>query len=126
MENRIGPCPIPRCALEWGLAGMSVLVGIALLFLPLGLQMQEWLGQTSIEVCHLIQPAWGTILIGAGVIQMVTLIVPRLPQHVAAIFAAFAWFTVGFLAFQAGLLLFAVVTLVMVLGEIYVGLMLKP
>lgn len=126
MVERIGPCPLSRCSLEWFLVAFTAVMGLAFLLMPLGIQMQQWLMSLSTPTRSFIQPTWGMLLLVAGAFQAASLCRPKIPQHIAAFAGAMAWLVITIMMFQTGVLLFAIAAATVMLAEAFVTVRLRP
>lgn len=124
-SKKLGPCPIPRCALEWFLALASCIMGVSFILSPVGLQLRSYLSDLPPSAIHIIPLSWGFLLFMAGFAQAVSLLMARVPQRWAASAALVVWVIITVMVIHAGLLLLAAPCIAILLGEFYVATMLK-
>lgn len=125
--NKIGPCPIPNCASEWILAILTLLASAALMLLPTGLQLQDWLDHIKSSVgwdLRAFPQVWGVFLASAGAFQIASQGVNRFSQRWGAAAGFVAWGITSVLMIKASLGIIAFVGIGIALSELYVVIML--
>jgi hypothetical protein len=124
---KVGICPIPRCALEWGVSIFSVMEGITVTIFKGGPQVHSYLAGLPHSLSNTLPLVWGAALILAGVMQALALWVPwQRPQQFAAIFAGIVWIFIGIQFARIGLP-GAVAGCIWAVGaELYVAARLRP
>lgn len=126
MSSRLGPCPIPRCALEWFMAIGTKGMGWWILLSPLGLQFRQYLNGLP-EIARIVPTTWAIALIIGGFGQIAALsISARWPQRWSALMSGLLWLYVGVSAYNSGLYYLVWPCLLFVCGQLYVAMMLRP
>lgn len=125
-------CPIPACWIEWSWAGFEALSGLLFLSLPLGPAMEAWLHgfpwQIRDAASHVIQPAWGIILLAAGVLQLGSLWFRWhwMPPYRAAMVSTLAMFLIAVFSYNAGIYIAAGMLGFGTIWQFAIAGMLKP
>lgn len=126
-NDKLGACPLSRCAIEWLLAVGAVGMAIWFAVLPEGMAMRSYLLHVSSTAAVAIPVSWIATLFLVGAAQLLTLLFGSLRRFAGtvALLSGIAWIYVGVSLTGAGLLLLTWPCALMVGGHLYVTVMFK-
>lgn len=126
-RDKLGPCALSRCSIEWLLTVGSLGMAFTFLLFPEGMAMRDYLLKIPHFAAIAIPLTWFLSLLLVGIFQLSTLVtqIARPCARLAAVASGIVWIYIGVSVVAAGLLLLSWPCVLMIGGNLYVASMFK-